>query len=440
VSEADEIVAVVLDAAARDAADDRVESGAVPAPGEHADPGHAASLQALLTLASRMVRRAACAALLACVTTLASACGEDDGDVESRIVGDTLTVYASAPLRGPLEPVGRDLVCAQKLALSEAGGRAGAYNVNFAVLDSADPETGRWDPGRVASNARRAVQDRQTIAYIGELETGASAVSVPILNEGGILQVSPRDTYGGLTASGARGEPDRFYPSGIRTFTRVVPGDERQARTLVDALQARDVRRLVIADDRLLAGAGLGDRVARLARRAGIRVVERVRLDPGGDVPDGLGREVRRERADAFLYTGAGGAFGAGVLRRVHADAPGVLLFGGDDVTLEPGLPGRAGPAGEELLLTSIDARPVTGDDAFARRFAAACGRAPDRHAILGYDAMRVVLGAVTRAGAAAASRRRVVREALSASRSPRARFARYRVKRNRLVRVRPRV
>ena len=71
-----------------------------------------------------MVRRAACAVLLACVTALVAACGEDDGVVETRIVGDTLTIYASAPLRGPLEPVGRDLVCAQKLALREAGGRA----------------------------------------------------------------------------------------------------------------------------------------------------------------------------------------------------------------------------------------------------------------------------------------------------------------------------
>jgi branched-chain amino acid transport system substrate-binding protein len=387
-----------------------------------------------------MVRRLACAALLACLAALAAGCGEDDGIAETRIVGDTLTVYASAPLRGPLEPVGRDLVCAQKLALQEARGRAGAYDVNFAVLDSANPETGRWDPGRVASNARRAVQDRQTIAYVGELETGASAVSVPILNEGGILQVSPRDTYGGLTAPGARGEPDRFYPSGQRTFTRVVPGDDRQARALVAALRSRGVRRLVLADDRGLAGAGLADRVARLARPAGIRVVDRKRLDATGEVPRDLGREVRRERAGAFLYTGAGAGFGAGVLRRVHADAPGVLLFGGDDLALEPGLAQRAGPAGEQLVLTGLDPRPDGADGGFARRFAAACGRAPGRHAILGYDAMRVVLRAIGRAGPEAASRRRVIREALAAPERPRARFARYRVEGNRLVRVRSQV
>src|SRR5687767_3596132 len=165
------------------------------------------------------------AALLLATSLLLAACGDDDGVEESLIVGDTLTVYSSVPLRGPYAEISRDIVRAEKLALKEAGGRAGDYSVSYASLDGADPETGRWSPGRVASNARKAVQDRQTIAYLGELESGASAISVPILNEGGILQVSPRDTFGGLTSRGARGEPEKYYPSGERTFARVVPGD-----------------------------------------------------------------------------------------------------------------------------------------------------------------------------------------------------------------------
>lgn len=384
-----------------------------------------------------MLRSTACAALLLLAATiLASGCGDDDGTAEAQIIGDSVTVYSSVPLRGPLAPVARDMVRAQKLALREAGGRAGVYDVSFAVLDSSDPQAGRWNPARIAANARRAVQDRQTVAYLGEIETGASAVSVPILNEGGILQVSPRDTFGGLTAPGARGEPDKYYPSGLRTFTRVVPGDDVQARVLVRTLAARGVRRLVLADDRQLAGASLADRIAALAPGAGIDVVERLRLDPGGEVPDGVGRDVRRERADAFLYAGAGGDFAGALLRRVHAAAPQVLLLGTDDLALAPGLPGAAGDARDRLLLTGIEPRPVEGADEFARRFAAAYGRAPDRQAVLGYDAMRLVLRAIARAGAGASSRQAVIRQALGGSGDPRARFVRYRVEGNRLVRV----
>jgi branched-chain amino acid transport system substrate-binding protein len=380
-----------------------------------------------------VLRRTLRLGLLAVASIGVAACGDDDGVQEARIVGDTLTVYSSVPLRGPLEPVSRDIVAAQKLALAEAGGRAGRYDVSFAALDSANPETGSWDPGRVASNARRAVQDRQTIAYLGELETGASAVSLPILNEGGILQVSPRDTFAGLTEPGARGEPDNYYPSGVRTFTRVVPRGDEQARLLVAALRERGVRRLALADDRRPAGASLADRVTRLAEAAGIRVVGRGRLDPADGVPEELGRDVRRDRAEAFLYTGAGGGFGAEVLRRVHAGAPGVALFGGDELTLLPGLAERVGPAGERLVVTALQPREAA---AFTRRFAAAYGRRPGSQAVLGYDAMRLVLDAVRRAGAGASSRRAVIRQALESSRAPATRFNRYRVEGNDLVTV----
>src|SRR3712207_4163874 len=155
------------------------------------------------------MRRIAVTAL-ALLALAGAGCGDDEGTAESLITGDSLTVYSSLPLRGPYAAVSRDLVLAEKLALQEAGGRAGDFSVAYVSLDSTDPETGRWSPGRVASNARKAVQDRQTIAYLGELETGASAISVPILNEGGILQVSPRDTFGGLTARGGRGEPQKY--------------------------------------------------------------------------------------------------------------------------------------------------------------------------------------------------------------------------------------
>jgi branched-chain amino acid transport system substrate-binding protein len=369
------------------------------------------------------------------LATAALGCGRDDGIEETRIIGDTLTVYSSQPLQGPLAPVARDIVRAEKLALREAGGRSGAFNVSFVSLDSSNPETGRWDPGRVASNARRAVQVPNTIAYLGELESGASAVSLPILNEGGILQVSPRDTFGGLTERGGRGEPEKYYPSGVKTFARVVPPSGRQAQMLVDAMAAEDVKRLVLADDRQLSGSTLGDRVARLAEGAGIDVVDRLRLDTAGKVPDRLGTEVSDGRPDAFFYGGGYDDFAVDVLRKVHAANPAVRLFGTDDLAIAPALPRRAGAAAKRLQLTGVD--PGESAD-FEHRFLAAYGERPDRQAILGYRAMTLVLDAIRRAGTDASSRRAVIRRAVELAGRPRARFARYRVEQQQLVRVGP--
>ena len=384
------------------------------------------------------------AALLLLTGLALAACGDDDGVEESLIVGDTLTVYSSVPLRGPYAEVARDIVRAEKLALKQAGGRAGEYSVSYASLDGADPETGRWEPGRVASNARKAVQDRQTIAYLGELETGASAISVPILNEGGILQVSPRDTFGGLTARGGRGEPEKYYPSGERTFARMVPGDDKQAEELIDAMRTDGVRRLLLADDRELSGTSLGDRLTRLAEGAGIEVVDRARLEPDDDaddgieVPSGLGRDVRSERADAFLYTGTYRPFAVEVLKSVHATNPSVQLYGADDLTLAPELPARAGAAGRRLSLTGIRAPEGADVTTFADAFEREYGTAPHPQAIFGYRAMQLVLDAIERAGPDAKSRRRVIKEALEQAQSPRSRFGRFKVEGNRLIPVAP--
>jgi hypothetical protein len=93
---------------------------------------------------------------------------------------------------------------------------------------------------------------------------------------------------------------------------------------------------------------------------------------------------------------------------------------------------------GERLELTGVDPSPVGDTREFERRFEAAFGTAPDRQAVLGYRAMRLVLAAIARAGEDAASRREVIRTTLALAGEPRARFARYRVQGDRLVRVGP--
>src|SRR3712207_6253460 len=105
-----------------------------------------------------------------------------------------------------------------------AGGKAGNFKIKYVSLDDATAATGKWEPGKVSENARKAVQDDKTIAYLGEFNSGASAISIPLLNEAGILQVSPSNTYVGLTrAEGAeKGEPQKYQPSGTKTFGRVV--------------------------------------------------------------------------------------------------------------------------------------------------------------------------------------------------------------------------
>jgi branched-chain amino acid transport system substrate-binding protein len=137
-----------------------------------------------------------------------------------------VAVYVSLPLTGPRAVEGRDAADGARLALEEARGRAGALAVGAHFLDDARGKA--WDPVTVGANARTAVQDHTTAAYIGELDSEPTRNSAPITNQAGIVQVSPGAGAVDLTApaAGYPDSPGRYRPSGDVNFARTVPSDE----------------------------------------------------------------------------------------------------------------------------------------------------------------------------------------------------------------------
>ncbi len=97
--------------------------------------------------------------------------------------------------------ISAEIVDGEKLALAQAGGHVGPFSVGYVSLDDADPNSGKLDPGATASDAKMAAQDTTTIAYLGEYESAATAVSLPLINAAGILQLSPASPYVGLTST-----------------------------------------------------------------------------------------------------------------------------------------------------------------------------------------------------------------------------------------------
>ena len=137
-----------------------------------------------------------------------------------------VTVYVSLPLTGPHGAGGRDAADGARLALGQAGGKAGSIEVRAVYLDDAKGRV--WDPVAVGANARRAVQDSSAAAYIGELDSEPTRASVPITNDAGLVQVSPGAGGVDLTqpAAGYPDSPDRYQPSGSPSFARTVPADD----------------------------------------------------------------------------------------------------------------------------------------------------------------------------------------------------------------------
>ena len=189
----------------------------------------------------------------------------------------TVDFYSSLPLSGSSTAQTLPLVNGIKLALSQAGDKAGKYKIKYTSLNDATAAAGAWDPSQTAANARQAAEDSKAAYYIGEFNSGASEVSSPILNTAGIAQDSPANTYVGLTASltgvTAPGEPQKYMPSGTHTYTRIVPIDTIQGAADLLALKQTGCTKLAVFDDTQAYGAGLEAVLKDEASSYGITVV-----------------------------------------------------------------------------------------------------------------------------------------------------------------------
>jgi branched-chain amino acid transport system substrate-binding protein len=329
-------------------------------------------------------------------------CGSERNAVTAggRVVGDNLTIYASVP--DPVRGVGRDMVDASKLAISQAGGRVGDFGINFVAVD--EGSLGGPDPPRIAAAAaEEVIRDSQVIGVVGAVRSDTALTSLPLFNAAGVLLVSPGAGYAGFTAPVAAGEPDRWYPSGRPTFARVIEDDTVQARALLRAAGRGEV---AIEGE---VGKVASEQVVALQEAGGDRIVEDVR------------------RADAVIYAGSDVRNAQGVAESLAREVPSARLVFGDELT-RAGLPRRLDPAARRRAVF-VTAAPEPGsapefEDVFEQEF----GRTPDPYAVLTWRATQGVLDALAAAGRRA-NLRRVVAGRFLASPPPPSAFTAFRMR-----------
>ena len=354
----------------------------------------------------RPVTRARLAAFAAAAIALLSGCGSTDA-VGTRIHGKTLTIYVSAPLRGDSRVSGAAVVAGAQLALAEARDRVGEYRIALKVLDDATVQRGGWDPGQTTINARTAVLDPTTIGYVGEVNSGASAISIPPLNRAGIPQVSPTSTAVGLTSNAAGafpGEPQKYYPTGVRTFARVVPNDSVQAKAQVRLQQSMGCKTVYVLNDGEVDGADETRSFAVAAQAAGLKILAIQSFPRNATSYTALATGVAQTHPDCILIN-ADTESGAPLLtNQLAAAMPKVRLFGSaglaETTFTDPSQGGIPASVDPRILITA----PTLGPrqyPASAQAFVAAYERRygplePD--SIFGYEAMSLMLDAIDRA------------------------------------------
>ena len=362
-------------------------------------------------------------AVLAFSAIALAGCGDDGGDGGSAGGEDRLTVYSSLPHSRTSADDAEGIENGIRLALDQRDGRAGRFALRYEPLDSAGPGgDGSWDPRRVEANARRAADDESAIGYIGELQSGATALALPILARAGLPTVSPSNTAVGLTvdeASAAPGEPERYYPTGERSFVRVVPRDTIQGAALARLMREERCRRAFILHDPAYYGRGLATTVAKGAQREGVTIAGTEQIAPRAADYTALARRIARAGATCIVFAGDTDSNAVRLFEDLAREVPDARLFGGDGVAQAAFTdPARGGldPLVAARVMVTVptlppDFYPPRGQRFFrdyARRYG---GPAPSPYAIYGYEAMSLLMDAVAAAGGAGDDRQAVTEQ-----------------------------
>lgn len=358
---------------------------------------------------------AASGCLVAALAFGVAACGDDEGDSGGGGGGGggeakTVTIYSSLPLQGASRPQTTALVNGIELALEQVGNKAGDITVKYESLDDSTAQSGSWTPEATSANARKAAQDESTAVYIGEFNSGATAVSLPILNEAGVPQISPANTAVGLTTDepGAEpGEPDKYYPSGERTYARIVPKDTIQGAALATLMKEDGCTKVQLLNDKEVYGAGLSRNIENSAKEQGLELISNEAIDKNAANYRSLAAKAKGAGADCMVYSGITANNAVQIYKDFAAALPDAKLYGPDGVAesgfgdpKEGGIPANVAARTKVTVATlSPEEYPPEGQEFFKAFEEKYSEPNPDPYSIYGYEAMRLALDAIERSG-----------------------------------------
>jgi branched-chain amino acid transport system substrate-binding protein len=316
----------------------------------------------------------------------------------------TIKFYSSWPMIAGNEQIGQDMRAAVEMALEDYGNAAGGYAIEYEALDDALASTGNWDAGKESENANTAVNDPDAMVYIGTYNSGAAAVSIPILNQVPMAMISPANTYPGLTLAvegvTEEGEPDKYYPSGKRNYMRNTVADHLQGGAQANWAIENGITSAYVLHDNELYGRGVAIAFQLYFQQLGGEILGFEAYQR--DAPDyqALATSIA-DRAPAAVYVGT-----------VSTNNPGKLvqdlrsLMSPDDVSIilpdgcfSQAFIDAAADAAEGCYVTFGGVPPAylttdLGRD-WVARMEARVGHLPDAYATYSYEAAIIAIQAI---------------------------------------------
>jgi branched-chain amino acid transport system substrate-binding protein len=315
----------------------------------------------------------------------------------------TIKIVSSLPRTGLSKSQTDDIVAGFNMALEENDGKAGNFTIDYEDMDDATAQAGKWDAATEQANATKAANDPDVMVYLGTFNSGAAAISIPILNKAGLAMISPANTAPELTKKGFDDKTyDSLYAAGPKNYFRVATADDVQGAAAANWATELGFKNAYILNDQEVYGKGVAGVFEKQFKANGGTVIANEGIDAKLADFKSLMSKVKDSGADLVYFGGLVDTGGPQLLKDLKSVAPTIAFMGPDGIQTQAFIDAAGADVAEGVYAT------VAGKDiadlgpegkAFFETFKSKNGRDADPYAIFGYESMKVALNAIETAG-----------------------------------------
>ena len=224
---------------------------------------------------------------------------------------------------GSLDGADRAVVNGIKLALSQAGNKAGQCTVKYQSLDDSTAQAGKWDPGQTAAERPQGGPGPEGRLLHRRVQLGRQRRSRSRSStRPGSRRSARRTPYVGLTTNEPGAEPGRAATSTTRPASAPTCGSSRATRSRpppADAMKEDGCTKVVVANDKEAYGAGPGHAARAAEGQHGVTVVGNDGIDPKAPNFRSYASKIKGQGADCFFFGGIVANSGVQITKDVDA-------------------------------------------------------------------------------------------------------------------------
>jgi branched-chain amino acid transport system substrate-binding protein len=219
-------------------------------------------------------------------------------------------IASDLPLQGAGRAQTLQMTKAIEFIFEQNNWKAGEHTIGYQSCDDSTAQAGGWESAKCSSNARAYANNKTLIGVIGTFNSGCAKLEIPVLNratDGPVAMVSPANTYPGLTQGGpgtVSGEPDNYYPTGKRNYSRVVWTDAFQAAADAQFAKKLGLKNIFVLNDKQTYGLGVANLFKRSAGKLGIKIAGSQAWDAKATSYESIASKIKSSGADGVFLGG----------------------------------------------------------------------------------------------------------------------------------------